>query len=299
MPANDTLPAEDNPVAVKPALERAQPQWWKDIESFLKWGAVAYAFGFLTVMTHTARLGIPVLQLIDPINIWIGAPLAIVVFFIDRVFIHLKRARQKLSTQLIVAREESIQLASRVEKPEELFLLTFDVLAAVLVAMLDPPTKAIMKWVMKTLFERLEKEFKGTPLGEDRVRGLFAKIVYSGLAGVFISRFITVVFSICLVGLACFVYVWILYPNMPQSVGGGRPMHIRMLVDTEAIPLSVQEFRDLASVETKPRDHQTGKTIALPVTLYYQTEHDYFVTRQQPQTRMIAVSRHAVSGIIF
>ena len=46
---------------------------WHNIEPALKWVAVAYAFGFVTVMLYTYRLGIPVLQLIEPVNVWIGA----------------------------------------------------------------------------------------------------------------------------------------------------------------------------------------------------------------------------------
>jgi len=49
---------------------------WRDIEWILKWAADAYGFGFLTVMWYTHhRLGVPVLQLIEPVNVWIGAPL--------------------------------------------------------------------------------------------------------------------------------------------------------------------------------------------------------------------------------
>jgi hypothetical protein len=51
---------------------RSSEAKWPDIEPFLKWAAVAYALGFGTIMYHTWSLGIPVVQLIDPINIWVG-----------------------------------------------------------------------------------------------------------------------------------------------------------------------------------------------------------------------------------
>lgn len=69
---------------------------WHDIEPILKWAAVAYGFGFLTVMWHTHRLGVPVLQLIEPVNVWIGAPLAIVVFFLEK----LVKGREQNSRRL-------------------------------------------------------------------------------------------------------------------------------------------------------------------------------------------------------
>ncbi|HYL87063.1 MAG TPA: hypothetical protein VE263_22765 [Candidatus Angelobacter sp.] len=76
---------------------------WPDIEPILKWGAVSYACGFLIVMIHTARLGIPALQLIEPINIWIGLPIAIVLFFFDKLIDQWKRALAALDHELTEA----------------------------------------------------------------------------------------------------------------------------------------------------------------------------------------------------
>ena len=52
----------------------------KQLEVLISWASIAYALGFVTVMIHTARLGIPVIELIEPIYVWIGLPLALVVF---------------------------------------------------------------------------------------------------------------------------------------------------------------------------------------------------------------------------
>ncbi len=54
----------------------------KQVEIFLAWGSVAYAAGFVTVLAHTARLGIPIIEILKPLYIWIGLPLAIVLFSI-------------------------------------------------------------------------------------------------------------------------------------------------------------------------------------------------------------------------
>lgn len=51
------------------------------VKQVVSWGSIAYAFGFLVVMLHTWRLGLPVIELIHPIFIWIGLPLATVAFF--------------------------------------------------------------------------------------------------------------------------------------------------------------------------------------------------------------------------
>ena len=55
----------------------------KQLQSILAWVSVAYALGFITVMVHTAQLGIPIIQLLEPVYILVGVPLAIVAFLID------------------------------------------------------------------------------------------------------------------------------------------------------------------------------------------------------------------------
>ena len=65
---------------------------WHNIEPVLKWGGVAYVFGFGIVMYHTYRLGIPTLQLIDPVNIWIGTPVTILTFFSDKIYFGAKKS---------------------------------------------------------------------------------------------------------------------------------------------------------------------------------------------------------------
>jgi hypothetical protein len=41
-------------------------------DQYLKFAAIPYAFGFFTVMLHTARYGFPVVQILQPLNFWIG-----------------------------------------------------------------------------------------------------------------------------------------------------------------------------------------------------------------------------------
>jgi len=41
-------------------------------DQYLKLAAIPYAFGFFTVMLHTARYGFPVVQILQPLNFWIG-----------------------------------------------------------------------------------------------------------------------------------------------------------------------------------------------------------------------------------
>ena len=57
-----------------------------DIKTAVAWGSLSYAFGFVTVMLHTWRLGFPVLELLSGVYIWIGLPLAIFAFFLKCLF---------------------------------------------------------------------------------------------------------------------------------------------------------------------------------------------------------------------
>src|SRR5262245_12223709 len=56
------------------------------IDRVLTYGAVSYGFGFLVVMLHTWRLGLPVISLADPIYVWLGLPFAIVAFYATPIF---------------------------------------------------------------------------------------------------------------------------------------------------------------------------------------------------------------------
>src|SRR5687768_7852624 len=51
------------------------------VERALAYAALSYGFGFVVVMLHTARLGFPVIGLLEPIYVLIGLPLAAVAFF--------------------------------------------------------------------------------------------------------------------------------------------------------------------------------------------------------------------------
>jgi hypothetical protein len=66
------------------------------IDSVLAWGSVAYALGFVTVMVHTHDYGFPTLQLLDPIYIWIGWPLAAVAFFFYSTSSYFKRVSMEI-----------------------------------------------------------------------------------------------------------------------------------------------------------------------------------------------------------
>ncbi len=81
---------------------------WLNIEALLKWGAVAYGLGFLTISVHTARLGIPLFQALEPRDILVGVPSH------DRRFpLKLVVLRDRQRAEDISERDESSQEGPR------------------------------------------------------------------------------------------------------------------------------------------------------------------------------------------
>ena len=81
-------------------------------------------------MLHTARMGIPVLELIGPINVWIGAPLAVVIFFSRKLWLMVKNRTETLQEELAELQEQTSKLVAA--QDTEWFLGLFIVLAYLL-----------------------------------------------------------------------------------------------------------------------------------------------------------------------
>src|SRR4051812_34913304 len=75
------------------------------IETLLKWGSIAYGLGFLTVLFNTVKLGIPTLELIEPVQVWVGIPLAIVFWLVIAAYKYFKRHAGDLSHDLALMRD--------------------------------------------------------------------------------------------------------------------------------------------------------------------------------------------------
>lgn len=289
---------------------------WHNIEPALKWVAVAYAFGFVTVMLYTYRLGIPVLQVIEPVNVWIGAPLAIVAFFLDKVFLYGKRRTAELLGALKEARALRDQVIAGVAKFE--VLLT--VLRALLVTFFTSEATPFLMGVVIDVVERVSRtkpddSLKGVASGKPASEGAKKRFllwtgrilgwVYSATA---VLRFVSFVGVLLFIPLACLIYIIAIFPLVPQSLGGGAPIAVDLLVSPEALP-KTGVFGDWQPSEV-PSTLQTGAgqlndlkpSIVIPVTLYFRTEHDVYVRKGSGSTisgPIISLSDHVVEGIVF
>jgi hypothetical protein len=276
---------------------------WHNVELILKWTAVAYGFGFLTVMWHTHRLGVPVLQLIEPVNVWIGAPLAIVVFFIEK----LVKAANKIREDFVTGLKEVRGRAKAVTESKDLQMLaerTVDLMATSSILAIPLFGKlSFVKGLLKKLFTviyRLSGLFD--PQVSDRQRErtlahLSRTLAWSQFVAV-TGNFIDSVVTLCVVPLACFVYVVAIYPLIPQTLGGGKPVDVQVVVSEESIP-EAKEFEGWVSSSRSATTSSltTKRSLIVPVTLYFRTDHDLYIRKGDGP--IISLSEHAVEGIIF
>src|SRR5438128_2625054 len=85
------------------------------VKSIIAWASISYAFGFATVTLHTYRLGLPVLEVLSAVYIWIGLPLALVAFFGRSLALFFKARALGRATQL---RESWRNLTSEVDEED-------------------------------------------------------------------------------------------------------------------------------------------------------------------------------------
>lgn len=286
---------------------------WHDIEPLLKWGAVAYVFGFGIVLVHTYRLGVPMLQLMEPVNVWIGLPLAVVVYFLDKIYSAVRasmrttmdslRNRDRIREQLQASLDER-QFLSQVTdiwiKALALFAAPVG-LAGLMEQFLHWMTRAGLRMVGKRYGADQPVEPDGSKLNlkidEEalaRVDGMLRRALWIGA----VARFLNICLY-CFWGLLlCWVYVE-MYSVIPQTLGGGKPMAVTLMVSPDAIPKS-KEFADWRISNTqpdseKPEDEKDG--FAVPVTLYFRSEHELIVRKGNGP--IVSLSDHAVEGIVF
>lgn len=111
--------------------------------------------------------------------------------------------------------------------------------------------------------------------------------------------YLNFVSTILLIPLASWLYVQLAFPAIPQSLGGGRPIEVELLVSAEALPDS-PEFRDWRPGTEKEQAGQSPvrkPAVLVPVTLYFHTEHELYVRKGSGP--ILSLSDHAIEGILY
>jgi hypothetical protein len=248
-----------------------------DVKTVLAWGSVSYAFGFVIVMLHTWRLGFPVLDLLSGRYIWIGLPLTFLAFFARWIV----RAATKRS--LVIA--EELKNGWEHLKGRGKTIVTTGELVKLLLKIL--PGSWLYGWLLRWMFrqEALENALRTRPSGA-YVR-FFGAFVYFGTA---LSRALNAINIAILVTLAVAFYVWVGYPLIPQSLGGGLPLSVQLVVSTEKAQAVLPSLGVLPVSATKT-------ALTPTIRLLYITGADYYL--EIGSGKRMSLSKDSVSGVLW
>jgi hypothetical protein len=305
------------------------------IEAILTWASVAYGLGFLTVMCNTVPLGIPTLELIEPVQAWVGVPLAIVFYGALRAYRYFYTRRMLLSDDIQIIRKQRDELAELIEHQQ--FRLAFASLWGWMirdtVLFMIPFVRyrwiaEVRLWGLRELSEFIAERSIGptadTKAAEDagheddsaklkqqaqhRVEFLDQQLrrltrIYSIADRVliiyrFCSETLVLIFTLVAAGA---LYIFVLYPRLPQSWGFGAPTQVVMLLAEEKVPTTAPIMSSLfpPSVEHErqqsQRDPKTRTTV--PVTLRLATDHAYYI--ELPGYGILRLSSEAVGAVLF
>jgi hypothetical protein len=199
------------------------------VEQVITWASISYAAGFFIVLLHTWRLGLPVLDLVQAVYVWIGIPLAVFVFFANQLWQYF-RERLERHTAVLRASLKNTPLPKSLEAAAVLNVI------AVVGPLVLPGflTLRLFEVIVKHVQARIEA---GADFGEfGKSVGRFLQLGFRLWVG--IEAFFTLLvlaLGAAIVSGVLIAYVWLVYPRLPQSLGGGAPARVRLVLDAAKI----------------------------------------------------------------
>lgn len=230
----------------------------------------AYAFGFVVIMVHTARLNAPVVEALQFQNIVAGLPIWALIWlglwlwprFMVRI--NAPVAEKGLSTwkMVLIFGVCAVALIFVLRWEASLFLAMTgnNNLSSVFVVM----SGALFSFALYMWVELRRKK------REDRQVALFQLITYWS-------------------GMVFFVlaYAVFIYPLWPQSLGGGHPVQVRLFI----------KDADVASLITGQNEANASRDSG-PVSLYYRNG-SYLLIGTPAQQHLIQVPADQVRSIVW
>lgn len=257
-----------------------------NVKRVLTWGSVAYAFGFATVMLHTYRLRMPVIELIHPIYVWVGLPLATVAFFFKHIAAAFRRESSRLAAEVRSGWSQTATTATSAELDIAAELVGL-VRAVPLVGWIVGPF--MLRMVDKAVQQAKASDPKLFDAGAKHLRRMIgaSRLVLAGLQAVNLVSFAA------LLCLLLFAYVWVIYPSIPQSLGGGKPSSVQLVVEANSLPEVISALGASASASAAPSEKAT---VRLRVELLYLTKEAYYV---ETNGIRLSIKADAVKSIIW
>jgi hypothetical protein len=210
-----------------PVTDQQNTAMQKETKSFVEqvvmWASISYAAGFFIILLHTSRLGLPVLDLVQAVYVWIGLPLALFAYSANRLW--------RIFRRWIAARtadERSFLRDSLVQDDKNVapILNLVETIAPYVVS--DFLALRLLKWVLAYARTKLASK----PSYGKAAINLVIRITVG------IRALTTLMISIvvpAIVALILIAYVWIVYPWLPQSWGGGAPARVHVVLDVAKI----------------------------------------------------------------
>lgn len=259
-------------VALEDGAVRNKPTSEEYVKQILSWASVSYAFGFVIVTVHTARLGLPVIELLHPIYVWVGLPIALVLFFSSRIAALSMRASDRAAKEIRLGlmRTRSPAVLDESQLMEDMTAAAQAIPFFLGSAFIVP---AILRLI--GLKDILAAQRAGDPVAFQRsalsIRRIAGFARAFGAAWSIASLVAYLLYLLLLLG----VYVYSLYPEIPQSYGGGKPVTAYLVVEETALPDGVLALSERKAGSTG--DKADKLTALLPVTLLYATKDAYYV----------------------
>src|SRR5690348_5024240 len=149
------------------------------LEALQKWLSIAYGLGFLTVMLNTVSLGIPALELAEPVQIWVGIPLDFVFWLVIAAYRYFRRSSRLIDQDARMMQEqyyEAMRLAEE-GKAEAAFTTLYKTILRYLVPLIPIPFFSL-SWlaapvgrISATALEKMNRKSSNNPLTSIDVNG--------------------------------------------------------------------------------------------------------------------------------
>jgi hypothetical protein len=279
---------------------------WPFAENIVKLAGLAYAFGFLIVVANTAKLGIPIIQVPEPVNVLIGAIPALLILFWNRYTRFLRSSFTEMNER-VASMEARITSLSNQGQSDELWLRTllelnrdyFDLIFDNLLLLL--PMASFVHGALRAASKAAFKSQGARLLGLRRQSELLSRYTAVLLWGNKVSWLLRAVYRVTgttLIIAGWFaLYVWAVYPNVDQSFGGGRPIDAYLLINREEVPAKAAQLKGIFE---EHRDLNTEKAVVTKeVCLLYTTADMFYVRAPEADAPIIALEREAVGGVIY
>ena len=271
----------------QPAMDRdsvpQRAEWSSFVEKWLKMAGLAYAIGFLVIMTHTSRLHVPIVDALHFQNVIAGLPVCLALllgYWLSRL---VARRFQRPSDGMPKTNGEP--KTDGKPKINRIGLLILAVCSLIAASILYAELQVLLDWrlsffqkvavlvgcLLVAIFSMLVQMLRSEKFKVARETGVvLLSLMYAGILGL------------------VWVYAYFVYPHVSQSVGGGRQVRVKLM-------LKDSELRGVlggpATVGGPPEN-------TADVTLFYRTTTYLLVSRAEDQP-LIQVPTDHVLAIIW